>query len=103
MSGEYAINANIQDLLQTRRVVNLGPGKSKQISFTITASKPGTYPVQIGGLRGYFTVNAPGSVSATSIILNSRIWIILDVIALILIAVLVSARDHVQKEKKKDR
>ena len=76
-------------------------GKTKQLSFTVTAGRPGTYLVQIGGLREYFTVGATGSVSAMSIFLNSRIWIILDILALILIAILVTARDHDPEQKRK--
>ena len=53
-SGEYTLVLNIEGLLETSQVVELAPEQSQEISFTITPGSPGSYGVEIGGLRGNF-------------------------------------------------
>lgn len=92
LSGEYAVKVSVQSLLQTQRVVNLTPGTSRQISFTVTAGEPGTYLVQIGNLQTRFTVVAPQASALPLFTQGSYIWLALDVFIIALIAALAILR-----------
>ena len=39
------------------KMVSVGPQGTQPVKFTVTKSKPGTYAVDIGGLKGSFVVN----------------------------------------------
>jgi hypothetical protein len=59
MSGEYTLMVNVDGLLETSQVVELIPGQSQELSFTVTPDTPGSYQVEIGGLQASFVVVAP--------------------------------------------
>ncbi|GAH91969.1 unnamed protein product, partial [marine sediment metagenome] len=56
LSGEYHLMVNIEDLLETSRVIGLAPGQSQEISFPVTPDSSGSYRVEVGSLQGNFVV-----------------------------------------------
>ncbi len=59
LTGSYDVTLKINDLVLQTRKVTLDGGKSKLISFTVTAAAPGEYTVSINGLQSKFTVKEP--------------------------------------------
>ncbi|MCK4723781.1 MAG: hypothetical protein KAT75_10770, partial [Dehalococcoidia bacterium] len=56
LSGEYVVTVKIGGMLETSQVIRLAPRQSQEIGFTLNPCKPGIYQVEIGDLRGSFTV-----------------------------------------------
>jgi len=56
--GEHTLMVNIEGLLETSQVVELAPGQSREVSFTVTPGSPGSYRVEIDDSLGNFVVRA---------------------------------------------
>ena len=56
--GEHTLTLNIKGLPETSQTIQLAPGQSREVSFTITPSSPGSYQVEIDDLRGNLVVEA---------------------------------------------
>ena len=50
---------DVDTIQETSEVIKLAPGHSQEASFIATPSNPGTYHVEIGGLKGSFVVVEP--------------------------------------------
>jgi hypothetical protein len=61
MSGEYQLTMNVEGLPEASQMVELAPGQSQEVSFSLTLDNPGSYQVEIGGLQGSFVVLAGGA------------------------------------------
>ena len=55
-SGFYDVVLEVNGSVEDRRTIMLDRGESVRINFTISRDKPGTYIVEIAGLRGKFVV-----------------------------------------------
>ena len=56
-AGNYSVILKINGVTAETREVNLMGGTQKDITFTISQDKGGTYLVEVNGLTGSFTVN----------------------------------------------
>ena len=63
--GEHTLMVNIEGLLETSQVVELAPGQSREVSFTVTPGSPGSYRVEIDDSLGNFVVRAIPTPSPT--------------------------------------
>ena len=52
----YTIKLLVNDYTEATKEIKLSPRETKTITFTITKNKPGTYSIEINGLKGKFTV-----------------------------------------------
>jgi len=55
-TGFYDIVLEVNDSVEDRRTIMLDRGESIRVNFTVSRDKPGTYIVEIAGLRGKFIV-----------------------------------------------
>jgi len=58
-SGSYTVNLKIDDTIRETKDVALSGGATEVIEFEVTETNAGTYNVEIDGLAGSFTVEAP--------------------------------------------
>jgi hypothetical protein len=81
-SGEYTLMINIPGMLQTSQLIKLEAGQTQAISLTLPPGAPGTYQVDIGGVKGSFTIEALSpALSGKQKISNA--WLIPAILALI--------------------
>ena len=60
-AGSYRVAFKINGKVEQTRMVSVGPGATYPVKFTATKAQPGTYIVDIGGLKGSFIVTSTGS------------------------------------------
>jgi len=58
LSGEYTLTLNVEGLPETSQTIQLTPGQSQEVSFSLTPDKPGSYQIEIGDLWGNLVVEA---------------------------------------------
>jgi len=58
-SGSYTVNLKIDDTVRETKDVALSGGATEVVTFEVTETNAGTYNVEIDGLAGSFTVEAP--------------------------------------------
>ena len=91
LSGEHTLMVNIEGLLETSQVIELLPGQSQEISFTVTPGSPGSYTVAIDDLEGSFMVEAvPVPPTPEPVEPGGYGWIIAIASAVVVLAVLVT-------------
>ncbi len=52
----YSLVLKIKGVVEAIKEITLGPGQSQKVAFTVLKGKPGTYDVDLEGLKGSFTV-----------------------------------------------
>jgi hypothetical protein len=57
MEGSTRLALKINGRVEQTQVVNVGPGGSRPVKFTVTKAEPGTYTVIIGNQRASFLVS----------------------------------------------
>ena len=57
VSGSYDVVLMIDGETEDTSTVTIDAGESTTVSFDVSATQPGTYSVEIGGLTGSYTVN----------------------------------------------
>lgn len=83
LSGEYTLRLNIDGQLESSELITLAPGQSQEVSFSLTRDSPGSYRVEIGGLRGSFVVEA---MPTPPVEVGCRWWLIVIILAAIAVA-----------------
>ncbi len=56
ISGIYEGTLKINDVVEETKELTVGPSATAQLSFAISRNEPGTYSVDLDGLKGSFTV-----------------------------------------------
>ena len=92
MTGSKNVILKINGQVEESRMVSVGPGAAHPVKFTVYRSQPGTYNVNIGGQKGYFTILGAGSGSISPIGTGGLIGIIVVGILLICSVVLLFRR-----------
>jgi hypothetical protein len=59
ISGSHVVALTINGKVEQTRTVTVGPGATRQVSFTIAKAGPGSYQVSIGNQRSAFVVAGP--------------------------------------------
>ncbi len=59
--GSYTAKLKINDVIEITREIDLAPGTSQQLRFSVYKDIPGTYTVTLGELTGNFEVIKPAS------------------------------------------
>jgi len=59
MEGSYSVVLKINGAKEAERSVTVAPGKSQDVSFSVTREEAASYTVAVDGLSGKFTVVAP--------------------------------------------
>ena len=110
LSGEYTLMVNIEGLLETSQVIELAPGQSQEVSFSVIPASPGSYRVEIGGLRGSFVVRAiptpaPAVIPtpAPAVEAGEYGWLIAIMLAVAAVAALVAALAFTTARKRLQR
>lgn len=89
LEGSYTLTLKIDGEIEQSQTIILAAEESRQVSFTVTKDKPGTYTIDLDGLIGEFTVLAfPPSVPAASPPWVSTYWWVI-LLATLIIALLV--------------
>jgi len=52
----YSVVLKVKGIVEAIKEITLGPGQSQKVAFTILKGEPGTYDVDLEGLKGSFTV-----------------------------------------------
>jgi len=60
-AGSYDVALKINGSIEKVKTVPLGGGESTEVNFTISKDNPGTYRIEIAGLKGEFRVKKPPS------------------------------------------
>jgi len=73
--GSYTAELKINDVIEVAREVDLAPGTSRQLRFSVNKDIPDSYTVTLGELTGNFVVldTAPPAPA-----LPTRIWVLTD-------------------------
>ena len=58
VTNSYSLVLRIKGMVEAIKDVNLSPGQSQKVAFSILKDKPGTYGVDLEGLGGSFTVES---------------------------------------------
>jgi uncharacterized repeat protein (TIGR02059 family) len=96
--GNYSIDLKINGQVEQTKTVSVGPQATQPVKFTVVKAQPGTYDIDIGGLKGSFTVLGASGYSSP---LNSG-WIALIVIVVLLpstVVLVLTFRRAAQKRK----
>lgn len=56
VTNSYSLVLRIKGMVEAIKDVNLGPGQSQKVGFSILKDKPGVYDIDLEGLGGSFTV-----------------------------------------------
>jgi len=56
VTSSYSLVLRIKGMVEAIKDINLGPGQSQKVAFTVLKDKPGTYDVDLEDLKGSFTV-----------------------------------------------
>lgn len=90
-SGEFMVEISIPGLLQTSQLIKLEAGQTQAVSLMLPPGNPGTYQVDIGGVKDTFTIGPlPAVLSAPSGIQKVvSYWMIPFILAVIGAAALV--------------
>ena len=54
--GSYSVVLKINGVKEAEKSITLAPGKSQNVSFSVTKAEAGSYSVAVEGLSGSFTV-----------------------------------------------
>jgi hypothetical protein len=59
ISGRHLVSLTINGKVEQTQTVTVGPGATRQVSFTVAKTEPGSYQVSIGNQRSGFVVAGP--------------------------------------------
>ena len=68
--GEYTAALYIGDAAEASRKISLAGGESRQVTFTVKRSEPGTYNVSVDKLSGIFHILEPAAFTASELTIN---------------------------------
>jgi hypothetical protein len=56
VAGNYSLALKLKGAVETTEEINLNPGESQRVTFSITKNPPGFYNVELEGLTGRFVI-----------------------------------------------
>jgi len=56
----YSLPFKVKDVIRGVKAIQLSPGETQTVNLTVTESSEGTYPVNVGGVRGSFIIVPAG-------------------------------------------
>lgn len=92
--GSYEGILYVNGQIEANQTVNISPGSTQTVVFSVTKAIPGTYTVSLGGQQGQFTV-VGGQASGGGLDIGSTIAI---VIIIVLVAALVLVFRRIRKK-----
>jgi plastocyanin len=93
-AGTHDVILKVAGVKESSKSISLNPGESKEVSFTISRDKPGTYQIECEGLSGSFVVKeavvkpvttpeVPAAPEVTEEGIQWWIWVIIAAVVLI--------------------
>lgn len=75
LRGTFIADFTVNGQIRETKTVELSGGETQTLTFTLTGTSKGTYNVAIGAATGSFTVQEPGQIELTNLVVSpAEVW-----------------------------